>query len=203
MQVQDKVIILRKTRYGDADLILNCIGLKSGRISLYARSALKSKKRFGGGVLEPTHFVQVVYEDKSSSASSENRLHTLKEALLLDGFDDLRLDYSRIEAGLHFVRLISEVVREGEVDSLELFNLLGNTLRAAEKSMHLDRLRTHFEVKLLAQQGVLPVEAEEATLLKAGIAAHDQIELSAEQWAVVRAQVRRVLREYLQHGIEA
>lgn len=202
MQVKDKVIILRKTRYGDADLILNCLSPAHGRVSLYARSALKSKKRFGGGVLEPTHFVQVVYEHKRGSAASEAPLYTLKEASLIEAFPGLRTDYARIETALYFVRLVAEVAREGETDAVDLFNLLGNALRAAEKTSRLDRLRIHFEVKLLANQGVLPVEAEEEVLLRAAISEHETVNLEDAHWAVVAGQVKGVLREYLQHALE-
>lgn len=201
MQVKDKVFILRKTRYGDADLILNCLTSGGSRISLFARSALKSKKRFGGGVLEPTHYVQVVCEDKSGSSSAESPLHTLKEASLLADFPGLRTDYARIEAALYFVRLICDVVREGDIESSDLFNLLGNSLRAAEASSRLDRLKIHFEVKLLSNQGVLPVEKEEEILLHAPISAHEAVALSDEQWAAVAAQARRVLKDYLHHTI--
>jgi DNA repair protein RecO (recombination protein O) len=199
MQVKDKVFILRKVRYGDADLILNCLNSRGSRLSFYARSALKSKKRFGGGVLEPTHYVQVVYEDKSGTSPAENPLHTLKEASLIADFPGVRTEYARIELALHFVRLISEIVRDGDIDSADLFNLLGNSLRAAETTSRLDRLRIHFEVKLLANQGVLPLEAEENELLQAAISAHETVTLSDEQWAIVAAQARRVLREYLHH----
>ena len=199
MQVKEKVFILKKIKYGEADLILTCLTPRGERISLFARSALKSKKRFGGGVLEPTHYVHVLYDDKSSRSHSENPLHVLKEASLIEDFQGLRSDYGRIELALHFLSLITDIVREGDVDSADLFNLLGNTLRAAEKSRHLDHLRTHFEVKLLANQGVLTVEEEEEALLRAPIAEHEDLSLNDGQWASVRGRVKRVLSEYLQH----
>ena len=192
MQVKSKVFILRKTRYGDTDLILNCLTPDGARISFYARSALKSKKRFGGGVLEPTHYVQVLYEDKG-----EGKINTLKEASLIQDFPGLRTDYARIDAGLSFVKLISEIVKEGEVDSSEIFNLLGNTLRAAETTSHIDRLRTHFEVKLLANQGVLAHEPEEQELLALPISAHESAPLDEQQWIRLRGRIKRVLQEYL------
>lgn len=198
MQVKDKVFILKKTRFGDSDLILNCLSAKGARIGLFARSALKSKKRFGGGVLEPTHYVHVLYEDKSGTSSAENPLQTLKEASLINDFPGLRSDYSRIETGLHFVRLINSVVKEGEVDSADLFNLLGNSLKAAETSEHLDRLRTHFEAKLLANQGMLPVEEpEDEILMRAPIAEHARLPLDERAWSRARSRVKRILQEYL------
>ena len=199
MEVKEKLFILRKIKYGDADLILSCLTPKGARISLYARSALRSKKRFGGGVLEPTHYIHALYDDKTSKSHSENPLHTLKEASLIEGFNGLRTDYARIEMALQIVQLISNVIKEGEIDSEGLFNLLGNTLRAAEKSQHLDWLKTQFEVKLLANQGVLAVEEEEQVLLRAQISEHESLNLSPEQWTRLRGRIKAVLSEYLNH----
>jgi len=198
MQVKNKVFILRKTRYGDNDLILNCLTPEGARVSLFARSALRSKKRFGGGVLEPTHYVHVLYDDKG-----DGKLNTLKEASLIQDFPGLRTDYARIEAGLYFVKLVSDIVKEGEIDSNEIFNLLGNTLKAAETTTQLEHLRTHFEVKLLANQGVLPHEPEEQSLLALPISNHDKTSLDDSQWLRLRGRVRRVLQDYLSIAAEA
>jgi DNA repair protein RecO (recombination protein O) len=196
MQVKERVFILRAIRYGDADLILSCLTPTGSRLGLIARGAVKSKKRFGGGVLEPTHYVNIVYDDKVGS-SGEARLHTLKEASLIESFDELRSEYGRIEAGLHFVRLVADVVREGDVHSADLFNLLGNALRAAQTSTKLDRLRIHFETKLLANQGVLPPDEEEDRLLRTPIAEHERISFDEAAWGRVRSRVNRVLRDYI------
>jgi DNA repair protein RecO (recombination protein O) len=198
MQVKERVFVLRTTKYGDNDLILNCLTASGSRLSLIARGAIKSKKRFGGGILEPMNYLQINFEDKTSKRN-ENPLHTLKEATLLQGFDALRTDYTRIETGLYFVRLISECVREGDLESSELFNLLGNTLKAAETSKNLDRLRTHFEVKLLSNQGVLAIDESEQAFLALPISEHERLEISEPELAGVRARVRRVLSEYLEH----
>ncbi len=196
MQVKDRVFILKKTRYGDADLILHALNPRGARLSLFARSALKSKKRFGGGVLEPTHFVSVIYEDKQGRGG-EAALHTLKEASLIEDFEGLRTDYDRLETALSLIQLVHDVSREGEVHSDEIFNLLGNALKAAETSPALARLRVHFDVKLLAHHGVLPVEAEEAELLRAPIADHASVPLADHQWRLIAARAQRVLKDYL------
>lgn len=198
MQVKNKVFILRKTRYGDNDLILNCLTPEGARISLFARSALRSKKRFGGGVLEPTHYIHAMYEDKG-----DQKLCTLKEASLIQDFPGLRTEYARIEAGLYVVKLVADIVKEGEIDSAEIFNLLGNTLKAAETSGNLDHLKSHFEVKLLAHQGVLPHEPEEQALLALPISKHDETPLAPEDWLRLRGRVKRVLQEYLNIAAEA
>lgn len=89
MLVKEKVFILKKTRYGEADLILQALTSRGARVSLFARAALKSRKRFGGGVLEPTHFIQAVYEEWQGRGG-ESPLLPLREATLLKGFEGLR-----------------------------------------------------------------------------------------------------------------
>ena len=64
-QAQNRFIILKKMKYGESDLILHAISMQGEKLSFIARGALKSKKRFGGGVLEPTHFVSFTYKQSS------------------------------------------------------------------------------------------------------------------------------------------
>jgi DNA repair protein RecO (recombination protein O) len=154
VQVKDRAIVLRTTRYSEHDLIVQCITSSGAKLNLFARSALRSKKRFGGGVLEPTHFIHILYQDKSSKGA-DHPLHTLNEATLINAFPKLRSDYARLETALHAVQVVSVIAHEGDTESESIFNLLGNTLKAAETSSSLDALKTHFEVKLLTLQGVL------------------------------------------------
>lgn len=195
MQVKDRVFILKKSRYGDADLILHALNSKGERLNLFARSALKSKKRFGGGVLEPTHFINVLYEEKKTR--SDNALFTLKEASLIEDFEGLRTDYGKLEVALHLIQIVHQVSREGDVHADEIFNLLGNGLRAAETSTAPQKLKTHFEVKLLNHHGVLDVQEEEATLLRAPVSEHEKAELTEDQWRAVSTRTQRTLREFL------
>ena len=178
-------------------MIIQALTSAGTRVSFFARSALKSKKRFGGGVLEPTHYVNVLYEDKSNSRADVT-LHTLKEAELIQSFDGLRTDYERIEMALGLLQTVSDVVREGDTDAVELFNLLGNTLRAAETSRQLTHLRIHFEVKFLGNQGVLsPDDPEEQMLLAIPVSAHAEAPFSEPQWRQIGVRTRRALSEYI------
>lgn len=196
MLIKEKVIVLKTVRYGDSDLIVNCLTPQGARLSLFARSALKSKKRFGGGVLEPTHYIHVLYDDKTSKGAGDGHLHTLKEASLIEDFPRLRTDYNRIELGLHLVQLVANTVREGDVNSTTLFNLLGNALKATEESHDLAKLKTHFEIKLLADQGVLPPEKENIHLVRTPISEHERLQLNPYEWNVLRQQVRQCMDEY-------
>jgi DNA repair protein RecO (recombination protein O) len=167
MEVKDRFIILRKMKYGEADLIIHALSPMGERLSFIARSALRSKKRFGGGVLEPSHFVQFTY--KQARSQEEGRMNTLNEATLLNDFKGIRKDYDHLELALHILDCIARVSQEGDRNSEGLFNLLGNTLKALESSEDVQLLKMLFYLKFLSQQGVLTVESWMSPFLKVTI----------------------------------
>ena len=159
---QDRFIILKKVKYGEADLIIHALGANGSKYSFMARSALKSKKRFGGGILEPLHYVNLTYKENTDS----NKIKTLNEATLIDDFKNIRESYDRLELALFVLNCVSHVSLEGDANSDFLFNLTGNTLRAVGESDDLKLLRLHFCLKLLYQQGVISIEPWMSPFLK-------------------------------------
>lgn len=159
---QDRFIILKKMKYGEADLIIHALGSNGSKYAFMARSALKSKKRFGGGVLEPLHYVNLSYKENSDP----NKIKTLSEAHLIEDFQSIRDNYDRLELALFVLNCVSHVSLEGDVNSDFLFNLTGHTLRAISQSDRLRLLRLHFCLKLLYQQGVISMENWMAPFLK-------------------------------------
>lgn len=200
MQVkQDRAIILGKTKYGEADLILRVLTSKGDVFSVMAKSALKSKKRFGGGVLEPTHFVNITYHLRPEQ---EERMAILSEASLVEGFAKLRTDYDRLQTAFHFIRLVATVTREGDTNK-ENFDLLGHSLRATESSNNLRLLRVIFDLKLLQLQGILPPDPDFAPLLKKSV--RDANELNEEQFpqlSDVRLKIDIMMNQYLGYSLQ-
>lgn len=170
VDVQNRFIILKKIRYAEADLILQALSPLGEKMSFMARAALKSKKRFGGGILEPGNFVQLTYRP-----SAEGRMHTLKEAALLNAFAGIRQDYDRLEFGLKALEAVGRVSQEGDSTSEFLFNLLGHTLKALETTESVEILRVQFQLKFLLQQGVLTAEPWMGPFLKTNISEHGQL----------------------------
>ncbi len=168
---QDRFIILKKVKYGEADLIIHALGSNGSKYSFMARSALKSKKRFGGGILEPLHYVTLSYRDTSDS----HKMKTLYEATLIDDFKDIRASYDRLELALFVLNCVSHVSLEGDANSDFLFNLTGNTLRAVSQSDELKLLRLHFCLKLLYQQGVISIESWMSPFLKLNLSDSKQL----------------------------
>lgn len=172
---QGRFIILKKVKYGEADLIIQAIGMDGAKVSFMAKSALKSKKRFGGGILEPMHFVSFSYKENSGTGA----MKTLNEASLIEDFQAIRSDYDKLELALFVLNCVSHVSLEGDQNSEFLFNLTGHTLRAISKAEKLNVLKLHFCVKFLYQQGVISIEPWMAVFLKMNIS--DSAILSSDE----------------------
>lgn len=190
MLKKDRVIVLRLIKHGEADLVVQSINRHGARVSFFAKGGLKSKKRFAGGLLEPTHYIEVTFKERADINDGEP-LHTLLEAQLIRGFDGLRKDYDRLQVALYFLRVMSKVAQAGLVDAKDLFDLLGNALQAAESTESIHKLKIHFEMKVLAAQGVLPPLNE--NWVQVPLRDHSHLELErAEEW-----EVHHALEDYL------
>ncbi len=146
-----KAFVLRRSLYRDSDLIVTFLTSQGSKLSLLARGAVKSKKRFGGGVLEPTHLVEIEY----TKPTSEGRLGMLVEAQILESFVDVRSDYDRLMVGLRCVESVTRVAQEGDVHSQSLFQLLGRALFDLQYTKDLAKFEVQFELQLQHQQGEL------------------------------------------------
>jgi DNA repair protein RecO (recombination protein O) len=149
-----KGIVLKKTKYKEADLILQVLLSQGTKVSFLARGAMKSKKRFGGGILEPTHYIQMTV----SLSSSPDRMGVIEEAVLLSGFDWLRLDYDKLETALWMLDSVNKISVEGETENADLFNILGNSFKGLQHGSQMLSSRIQFGLKMLHSQGVLEVE---------------------------------------------
>lgn len=196
-QGKEKFIILRKIKYGEADLILHALSPQGEKLSFIARGALKSKKRFGGGVLEPSHFVNFTYKE----AGGGGKLNLLQEATLINDFAGLRMDYDRLDLALHVLECVAKVSQEGDRSSDFLFNLLGHTLKAAETAQDPLVLKMHFYLKLLLQQGVVNVEPWMAPFLRARLSETNQLVPHRQIVDEEMANVEAMIRHYLEHAM--
>ena len=172
---KSKVLILSKLRYGDADLIISALDKGGGKLNFFAPSARKSKKRFPGGSLDMANFVEVTYRFKS-----ENNLLHLKDAVLINSFDGIRSSYSKMSIVFFMLKLVKHHSKEGVVDNLHMFNLLGNSLAALEKCEDLTLFKTLFEVKFWNIQGLLPSEGVFNKFLAKPISLYSSLSISKE-----------------------
>ncbi len=175
MKNVERFIVLRKIKFSEADLVIHGISQRGEKMAFMARSALKSKRRFGGGVLELINFVELDY----SISKTNQGLHVLNEASLIRDFATLKKDYDKIEFALEVLETISKVIQEGDEESQKLFQIVGHLFS------HLDQqdqaafvwknLKMQFYLKFLMQQGVLAQEPWMAPFLKTKFEDYRQI----------------------------
>jgi DNA repair protein RecO (recombination protein O) len=195
LNIKERIIILRTYKHSESDLVVHGLNPMGARIGFFAKGALRSRKRFAGGVLEPTHYIEATYKLRQNPDGDS--LHTLLEATLLREFCKLRNDYDRLEMALNLLRVVHKLGQHGIIDDPALFNLLGNALQAAESSTALEKLKLQFELKLLAGQGILPSSEAFLPWLKAPLSEHASLELNSgnRQWLI--AQAHSHLEQYL------
>lgn len=194
-KVTDRLIILRALKYSESDLIIHALSPVRGRLNLIAKGALKSKKRFGGGVLQPTHFVDATFKYKGDTG--EGQLHFLDEARLLNGFEGLRTDYDRLNLAFSFLQLVAKVTQESDPESQPIFDLLGNTLKALETTQRPELLKLLFEGKILLIQGVIPSDLPENDLFRLSVRDHEQSRIQEAPLAQLRGHIQFALKSYL------
>lgn len=185
---QGLFFILKKVKYGEADLILHALSSEGEKMSFLARVALKSKKRFAGGVLEPLHQVKLTY-----TQSQKSDLHTIKEAQLLQPFESLRTDYDKLTFALLALDCVAKVSLEGDSGSSSMYNLLGHMLRQLESIESLALIKTQFYLKFLLQQGVLEIEDWMKPFLRLHLSEVEQLQdyqsIAEGQWGCVEKTV--------------
>ena len=168
-----KVFILDKVRYGEFDLILTTLDSCGGKLSFFARMAVKSKKRFPIGVLDKSNFVEVLYTKKA-----DNDLYQLKEAIIISSFEKIRNNFEKMNLVSNMLLLIKTYAKEGVVDNSSLFNLLGNSLTSLEECDNIEMFKAMFEVKFWNIQGLLPDKKIFDQFLQSSILDHSKIQMS-------------------------
>lgn len=155
-------LILKKLIFKDSDLILKVLLCTGDKISLIAKAALKSQRRFGGGILDPLNYVEIIFKDTPSK-----ELLFLNEAHLLYDFKGLRKDYERLRLALYFLNILIQT----ELSKLDaaVFNLAFHSLKSLEKTKHPSILRLQFEIKFLRLQGVLENSPQFSPFLKTSL----------------------------------
>ncbi len=187
-----RIIILRTIKHSESDLLIQSIDSFGNKLHFLAKSALKSKKRFGGGVLEPTHYLDVLY--KEARVSDGDPLHILLEAKVIRDFQGLRSNYDRLVLALSFLELVQKLTRAGAVGAKEIFDLLGHALSACETSENPQNLKLQFQAKLLYSQGVLEQFEEMAPLIRTSLKNCDELQISSAD--------RRLLQTHLEVATE-
>lgn len=184
-----RFINLRAKAFNESDLIIDGLSREGERFTFTAKNALKSKKRFAGGVLEPLNFVEFFF------TQSKAGYYYIQEAKLVYGFTGLRDDYRKLEVGFHFLKLISKATQEGLADNRRLFDLLGNALKSLETAEDPYLLKLQFELKYLFYLGFLAPDGETGEFVALPISESEKIQLTDDEYNYMNQLVKRQLKQ--------
>lgn len=115
----NRAIVLRRVAYGDFDLIVTLFTSSRGKISVMAKAAKKSSKRFPG-VLEPFALIQAV-------CSKGRGLPILQEASLEHPLANIRSDVGKTAYASYWAEIVDIYLEENHPQP-ELYQLLSFTL---------------------------------------------------------------------------
>jgi DNA repair protein RecO (recombination protein O) len=149
---ESEAIVLRTYDLREADLLVTLFTRLEGKVRGVARSAKKSKRRFGGA-LEPLTYVRVYYEDRE-----RQELARLDSCEVLESPLATEVSYPRAVALGHVAELLDELLPDREANDsvfrLALSVLAG--LRGPDVWMPV----TYFELWMTRLMGYLPELSE-------------------------------------------
>jgi len=143
-------ILLRRLDYGDFDVIITFFTLKQGKLSLIAKSAKKSAKRFAG-VLELFSELQIL-----AGSGRGKGLPVLQEAVIKQPFSAIRADYRKTAYASYWSELIHNWIEENfkQVELYYLFEYVLHELDSGDIAPAV--LNILFQMRFLSLSGHRP-----------------------------------------------
>lgn len=143
-------IVLRRIDFGDYDLIINFFTLNKGKISVIAKSAKKSVKRFSG-VLEPFSVLEIV-----CSSGRGKGLPVLQEATLKQPFSKSRADIVKIAYASYWAELINLWMEDGK-KQVQIYELFQHVLGELDLDyISQEALSIIFQIRFIKLSGFCP-----------------------------------------------
>ncbi len=148
-------ILLRKTKLSETSLIVTWLTDAHGVVKTVAKGARRPKSTFAGRL-------DLFYEAEIQFVpSTRSELHQLREVVLRDTHDPIRLSYPRLELASYFVELL-ELTSVPDQPIPEIANLLRRALGWLDSHEPNRRALLHFERELADALGILAEDADGA-----------------------------------------
>lgn len=145
-------ILLRKIEYGDHDYIITFLTENMGKVSVMAKNAKKSVKRFQGA-LDPFSVMNI---ECTYSKTRKDALAFLMSAQLEQPFADIRTDAVKTGYASYWIEILNSYL-EAEKEQAELYNLLMESLAALDKGLIAKEvLNLLFQIRFMTIAGFAP-----------------------------------------------
>jgi DNA repair protein RecO (recombination protein O) len=145
---ESEAIVLRTYPLREADLLVTLFTRAEGKVKGVARSAMKSKRRFGGA-LEPLTYVRAFYEDRE-----RQELARLDSCEVLESPLATVVSYPRAVALGHVAELMDQLLPDREANDT-IFRLVLSVL-AALRGTDVWMPVTYFQLWMTRLVGYLP-----------------------------------------------
>ena len=143
-------ILLRRSSYGDFDLIVTLLTLEKGKLTVIAKNAKKSRKRFSG-VLELFSLLHLV-----CTAARGRGMPVLQEATIEHPFSDIRGNIMKTAYASYWAELITLWLEEGKTQA-RFYHLLQFCLHALDAGLFDEKtLSIIFQIRFLNISGLSP-----------------------------------------------
>ena len=143
-------ILLRRIDFSDFDFIITFFTLNMGKLSVIAKNAKKSTKRFSG-ILEPFSFLDLV-----CTSGRGNRLPVLKEASSKQIFPGIRKNINNTAYASYWAELINKWMEDGQ-KCKPLFYLFLHMLKELDRGyISGENLSILFQIKFMVISGMHP-----------------------------------------------
>jgi DNA repair protein RecO (recombination protein O) len=146
-EYKTEVIVIRKTKLGEADSILTFFTPHLGKIQGFARSLRKPKSKMAGHLELLTH--------STVSFSRGRNLDTITGAQTINAFLPLKNDLWLTSCGLYVAELVNQFTAEHQ-ENQALFQFTIETLQRLCEENSKDLTLRYFELHLLESTGYRP-----------------------------------------------
>jgi DNA repair protein RecO (recombination protein O) len=144
---QTEAIIIKKTRLGEADVILTLYTPNLGKIQGFAKSLRKTKSKMAGHLELLTH-------SQISLARGRN-IDTITGSQTIDSFLPIKSDLELTSCALYTAELVNQFAA-ADAEDYPIFQLLLATLKRLSQGDNSELVLRYFELHLLSDVGYRP-----------------------------------------------
>jgi len=145
-------ILLRKIEYGDHDLIITFLTRDKGKISVMAKNAKKSVRRFSGAMdLFSVNHIQCAFPKKNRDA-----MINLCQTVLENGFSHIRYDVVNTAYASYWTEIVTQWLEERKAQP-DIFELLYTALEMVDDGfIRTEVISLLFQIRFMRLSGFSP-----------------------------------------------